>query len=49
METPGGLVAQVTRWRCTALAWMKINRYVSSVQAIKAADVKSFAGDASKC
>jgi zinc protease len=43
METIGGLVGQVSSLALYGVSLDEINRYVSSVQAIKAADVKSFA------
>jgi zinc protease len=43
METTGGLVGQVSSLALYGVSLDEINRYVSSVQAIKAADVKSFA------
>ena len=43
METTGGLVAQVSSLALYGVSLDEINRYVTSVQAIKAADVKSFA------
>jgi zinc protease len=43
METIGGLVGQVSSLALNGVSLDEINRYVSSVQAIKAADVKSFA------
>ncbi len=43
METTGGLVGQVSSLALYGVSLDEINRYVSSVQAIKAADVKTFA------
>jgi zinc protease len=43
METTGGLVGQVSSLALYGVSLDEINRYVTSVQAIKAADVKSFA------
>ena len=43
METTGGLVGQVSSLALYGVSLDEINRYVSSVQAIKAEDVKSFA------
>ncbi len=43
METTGGLVGQVSSLALYGVSLDEINRYVSSVQAIKASDVKTFA------
>jgi zinc protease len=43
METTGGLVSQFSSLALYGLNLDEINRYVANVQAIKAADVKSFA------
>src|SRR6266566_2604185 len=43
LETTGGLVAQVSSLAIYGVNFDQINQFVSSVQAVKAADVKSFA------
>src|SRR5712692_1691363 len=43
METTGGLVGQVSSLALYGVSLDEINRYVASVQAIKAEDVKTFA------
>ena len=43
LETTGGLVSQVSSLAIYGVNFDQINQFVSSVQAVKAADVKSFA------
>lgn len=44
METAGGLVSQVSSLALYGVSFDEINRYIANVQAVRGADVQSFAG-----